>query len=117
MVPSRFLCSSSIRSKSRTGKGQSAGCTGRTSSTIEEVVFSARSGSTPNVPEPPILELKIDGVSQGTLQIPSTTLSQYALELPEPLQPGVHTFEVTFINDYYEGGEDRNLYVDHLTFA
>ncbi len=95
---------------------QSAGCTGRTSSTIEEVVFSARSDLSANVPEPPILELKIDGVSQGTLEIPSTTLSQYTLELPEPLEPGVHTFEVAFTNDYYEGGEDSNLYVDYLTF-
>jgi hypothetical protein len=93
-----------------------ASYTGRTSSTIEEVVFSARSGSTANVPQPPILELKIDGVSQGTLEIPGTTLSEHMFELPEPLEPGVHTFEIAFINDYYDGSEDRNLYVDHLTF-
>jgi type II secretory pathway pseudopilin PulG len=95
---------------------QSASCTGRTSSTIEEVVFHARSGLTANVVEPATLELKIDGVSQGTLEIPGTTLSEHRFKLPEPLEPGVHTFEVAFTNDYHEGGEDRNLYVDHLTF-
>jgi O-antigen ligase/type II secretory pathway pseudopilin PulG len=96
---------------------QSVGCTGHTTSTIEEVVFHARSGLTANLAEPAMLELKIDGVSQGTLEIPGTTLSEHRFELPEPLEPGVHTFEVAFTNDYYEGGEDRNLYVDHLTFA
>jgi len=95
---------------------QSAGCTGHTTSTIEEVVFSARSGLSANVSEPAILELEIDGASQGTLEVPGTTLSEHRFELPEPLEPGVHTFEVAFTNDYYEGGEDRNLYVDHLTF-
>jgi type IV pilus assembly protein PilA len=95
---------------------QSASCTGRTTSTIEEIVFSARSGLTANVSEPAMLELKIDGVSQGTLEIPGTNLSVHRFELPEPLEPGVHTFEVAFTNDYYESGEDRNLFIDHLTF-
>ncbi len=70
-----------------------------------------------NVSKPAILELTVDGVLQGTLEIPSTTLSEHRFELPEPLEPGVHTFEVAFINDYYKFGEDRSLSVDHLTFA
>jgi type II secretory pathway pseudopilin PulG len=97
-------------------RNESASCTGRTTSTIEEVVFHARSGLSANIAEPAILELKIDGVSQGTLEIPGTTLSEHRFKLPEPIEPGVHTFEVAFTNAYHEGGEDRNLYVDHLTF-
>lgn len=68
-------------------------------------------------PEPARFLLSVDGVDRRTFDVPATRAAAgtYALELA--LGAGAHTVSVTFLNDFYDGTVDRNLFVESVELA
>lgn len=61
----------------------------------------------------PLVEVRVDNVLVGTVEVNSMELAPY--DVPFSAPAGVHRVTVTFTNDYYDGVEDRNAVVDAVT--
>jgi hypothetical protein len=70
-------------------------------------------------PEPARMTLRLDNIGQRTFDVLAEGSPQ-AYEIEVTVEPGVHTFAVAFINDYYmpdhpdRSQRDRNLIVERL---
>jgi hypothetical protein len=60
----------------------------------------------------PKVELRIDGVARGTIEVASSNLVTFTLTTN--VTAGTHTVALAFINDLYLPPEDRNLGLDRL---
>ncbi len=76
-------------------------------------VLRARSDPAKNVYA--IVELAIDGKPAGSIEIKSSQAKPFELSALE-LAPGRHEIALTFTNDLYENGADRNLFVEAVGF-
>ncbi len=63
----------------------------------------------------PEMQLVIDGTVVGTQTVDSSSYQSYAFDVAG--YSGSHTVQVVFTNDYYENGEDRNLYVQSVSVS
>jgi len=79
----------------------------RTSNTLEVRV---RAYGTLAAGQGPRLGISIDDVMKGHIYVTSTSPTFYTFSLAVP--KGLHKIALTFDNDLYEDGEDRNLYID-----
>ena len=52
------------------------------------------------------------GRKEQVIDVPATDVTDYRTQWR--LKRGKRSFEISFINDYYHKGEDRNLYLHHL---
>lgn len=59
-----------------------------------------------------LMQLRVNGVIMGTVEVRSTTATDYVIAAPK-LLPGSR-IDVAFINDQVIGGQDRNLYVQYI---
>lgn len=59
----------------------------------------------------PVMELWVNGVRQTSWSVTSTVYQDYTTAV---VLSGRDQLEVVFTNDYYAGGEDRNLWVDYV---
>jgi hypothetical protein len=64
--------------------------------------------------EYPQVEVRLGEQVLGTVQLTTGSMKPYVLETD--LAAGMHVLRVTFTNDRNTAGEDRNLYVDRVTF-
>jgi parallel beta-helix repeat protein len=62
----------------------------------------------------PIMQVLVGGVRVGSVEVKSTTYSNFAFPLSASVAPGARV-DVVFTNDGSVNGSDRNLYVDSLT--
>ncbi len=58
----------------------------------------------------PRMVVTVGGVVVGNIDVTSSSYQPY--EFTFDAVAGVHDIRVSFVNDYYGGGQDRNLYVD-----
>ena len=80
-----------------------------------DYVFSTRVWADQAGPDLAEMELRIDGQVVTDVRVEAADESVAEIvEIELPLEAGNHEFTVFFKNDYYENGEDRNLYVDWL---
>ena len=64
------------------------------------------------------MSLKIDGLSQDGLTLPTNQLGQVTFyTLSTDLTPGTHQLAVAFDNDAYAPPEDRNLFLDEIRWG
>lgn len=61
------------------------------------------------------VEIKIDGKTIGQKEIASRSSSQFEAATVE-ITAGKHTVSVSFINDAYDNGQDRNFFMDGFGF-
>jgi hypothetical protein len=78
-------------------------------------LFELTASGTPAANVAPIVEIRIDGVTQAALSIDSRSLNRYSANLTVPA--GLHTVALAFTNDYYAPPEDRNVAIDRLTIS
>ncbi len=76
-------------------------------------VLRARSDPAKNVYA--IVELAVDGKPAGSVEIKSSQTKLFELP-PLALGPGRHEVALSFTNDLYENGADRNLFVEAVGF-
>jgi hypothetical protein len=67
-------------------------------------------------PDASVLELLVDGVSQGTTPVTATEAAPGLYEFTVPLAVGARNVAAGFTNDFYDAntGEDRNLAIDWI---
>lgn len=63
----------------------------------------------------PFLELRVDGLPVAGTSV--NTTSATAFTLTANVAAGVHRVAVAFVNDYWDGVNDRNLFVDNISVA
>ncbi len=63
----------------------------------------------------PIMDVRIDGGSLGVPVSVGAVWATYAIATV-PLTAGMHSLTIAFTNDYFDGTEDRNLFVDKTEF-
>lgn len=63
----------------------------------------------------PRMEVSSDGVTIMSVRVPETGWTDYMV--PVSVAAGARNLSVLFANDFYNIPEDRNLYVDSLTFG
>ncbi len=82
--------------------------------------FSARMFGMQAGPDPVRVAFTVDGREAQSVELRATEAAPETLSLTVRLEPGLHTFGVVFLNDYYEPDDpdptqrDRNLIVDWL---
>jgi len=61
----------------------------------------------------PLMALSVDGAAAETVTVDTDVYKDYSFQVD--LTSGVHSIEVSFLNDaWYPGVEDRNLYIDRF---
>ncbi len=65
----------------------------------------------------PIVDVTVNGRSEGQLEVVSTTFKTYDLKISH-LRAGTHEIVIHFTNDQYDEAtkEDRNLYLKRITY-
>ncbi len=61
----------------------------------------------------PTMELRIDGRTVKSFTVNSNAWKMFTVDLT--VTAGSHAAAIAFTNDYYQSGQDRNLYVDKVT--
>ncbi|MDQ3233173.1 MAG: hypothetical protein M3Q07_15250, partial [Pseudobdellovibrionaceae bacterium] len=63
----------------------------------------------------PILEVKVDGVSAGSVSVTNRDFSTYSLNVP--VTAGTKKVSISFVNDLYDSAkaQDRNVFIDKIT--
>jgi len=74
--------------------------------------FEITGQGTPALGVYPVVELRIDGIARGTVEI--ATGSPTSFSLSTNITAGTHTVALAFINDLYAPPDDRNLGLDRL---
>jgi hypothetical protein len=74
-----------------------------------DVVIKAKGWLAANVG--PVIDLRIDGVSAGHVEVRATSLTDYVFK---NVPKGSH-LDIVFTNDAYINGQDRNLWVETVT--
>ena len=82
-----------------------------TATTTPSLTLRARADLAGNVGA--LVSLRIDGATQATVEVRSTTLTDYTFSAPT-LKAGA-IVEVVYSNDAMVSGQDRNLYIGYLT--
>jgi len=77
-----------------------------------QYTFSARAFGQQAGPDPVKMALLVDGAQVATFDVPNTAMQTFSKVIT--LTQGAHVFAVSFLNDFYEAGADRNLVVDWL---
>ena len=75
--------------------------------------FGITGGGSPALGVYPRAELLIDSVSRGSVELASASPALFTLETTVPA--GVHSVQISFINDFYAPPEDRNMALDNIT--
>ncbi|HLZ55057.1 MAG TPA: carbohydrate-binding domain-containing protein, partial [Verrucomicrobiae bacterium] len=78
-------------------------------------LFNILASGTPALGGWPQMSLKIDGVAQDSVTVPSNQPASYTLSAN--LTPGTHQLAVSFDNDAYAPPEDRNLFLDQILWG
>jgi hypothetical protein len=78
-------------------------------------LFNILASGTPALGGWPQMSLKIDGVTQDSVTVPTNQLAYYTL--CADLTPGTHQLAVSFDNDAYAPPEDRNLFLDQILWG
>ncbi|HYX36916.1 MAG TPA: carbohydrate-binding domain-containing protein [Oligoflexus sp.] len=63
----------------------------------------------------PILEVKVDGVRVGSVNVTDRNFSTYSLNVP--ITAGSRNVSISFVNDHYDSAkaQDRNVFIDKVT--
>jgi hypothetical protein len=78
-------------------------------------LFNVFASGTPASGGWPIMTLKIDGVAQDSITVPTNQVLAYTLMAD--LTPGTHQLAISFDNDAYAPPEDRNLFLDQIQWG
>ena len=78
-------------------------------------LFNILASGTPALGGWPEMSLKIDGITQDSVTVPTNQLAYYTLGAD--LTPGTHQLAVSFDNDAYAPPEDRNLFLDQILWG
>jgi len=78
-------------------------------------LFNVLASGTPALGGWPQMSLKIDGVAQDSVTVPTNVSAYYTLAAD--LTPGTHQLAVSFDNDLYAPPEDRNLFLDQILWG
>jgi len=78
----------------------------------EQLIVRARGSTASGVA--PTMQVLVDGVSVGSVEVKATTYAAYGFALKSA--PGQRV-DIVFPNDGASGSEDRNLYVDSVQFS
>ena len=78
-------------------------------------LFNVLASGTPALGGWPLLTLKIDGIAQDSITVPSYQAAAYTLMAD--LTPGTHQLALSFDNDAYAPPEDRNLFLDQVQWG
>ena len=78
-------------------------------------LFNILASGTPALGGWPQMSLKIDGVTQDSVTVPTNQPAYYTLSAD--LTPGPHQLAVSFDNDLYAPPEDRNLFLDQILWG
>ena len=78
-------------------------------------LFNISASGTPALGGWPQMSLKIDGVAQDSVTVPTNQLAYYTLGTD--LTPGTHQLAISFDNDAYAPPEDRNLFLDQILWG
>jgi Glycosyl hydrolases family 2, TIM barrel domain/Ca-dependent carbohydrate-binding module xylan-binding/Glycosyl hydrolases family 2, sugar binding domain/Glycosyl hydrolases family 2 len=78
-------------------------------------LFNILASGTPALGGWPQMSLKMDGVTQDSVTVPTNQLAYYTLSAD--LTPGTHQLAVSFDNDAYAPPEDRNLFLDQILWG
>ena len=62
----------------------------------------------------PLMQLRVNGVILGTVEVRSTMSSDYVFSVPR--LPAGSRIDVAFLNDLNVNGQDRNLFVQYVKF-
>lgn len=63
----------------------------------------------------PTMVVTIGGTQVYSSSVPSTDWTDYSFSVEAPA--GEHEVQIRFTNDYYQNGQDRNLFVDELSIG
>ena len=88
-----------------------AGTTATADTTTPTLTLRARADLAGNVGA--LVSLRIDGATIATVEVRSTTLTDYTVSAPS-LKAGTRV-DVVYTNDAVVSGQDRNLYIGYLT--
>jgi hypothetical protein len=83
-----------------------------TTSALSRIVVRARGDQCSGAP---ILVVNVDGTQVLSTAVTATTWTDYSVNVA--IASGTHAITAGFVNDYYPGVCDRNLYVDKLTLG
>lgn len=78
-------------------------------------LFNILASGTPALGGWPQMSLKIDGVVQDSVTVPTNQPVYYTLSTD--LTPGTHQLAISFDNDAYAPPEDRNLFLDQILWG
>jgi len=78
-------------------------------------LFNVFASGTPALGGWPIMTLKIDGVAQDSITVPTNQTAAYTLMAD--LTPGTHQLAISYDNDAYAPPEDRNLFLDQIQWG
>lgn len=78
-------------------------------------LFNILASGTPALGGWPQMSLKIDGVAQDSVTVPTNQPAYYTLGAN--LTPGTHQLAISFDNDAYAPPEDRNLFLDQILWG
>ena len=78
-------------------------------------LFNVQASGTPALGGWPLMTLKIDGVAQDSVIVPTSQLAYYSLNAD--LTPGTHQLAISFDNDAYAPPEDRNLFLAQILWG
>ncbi|HEY5481772.1 MAG TPA: carbohydrate-binding domain-containing protein, partial [Verrucomicrobiae bacterium] len=78
-------------------------------------LFNVFASGTPALGGWPIMTLKIDGLAQDSITVPTNQVAAYTLMAD--LTPGTHQLAISYDNDAYAPPEDRNLFLDQIQWG
>ena len=78
-------------------------------------LFNVLASGTPALGGWPQMSLKIDGVPQDSVTVPTNQLAYYTLGAD--LTSGTHQLAISFDNDLYAPPDDRNLFLDQILWG
>jgi hypothetical protein len=78
-------------------------------------LFNVFASGTPALGGWPIMTLKIDGLAQDSITVPTNQTAAYTLMAD--LTPGTHQLAISYDNDAYAPPEDRNLFLDQIQWG
>ena len=78
-------------------------------------LFNVFASGTPAQGGWPIMTLKIDGIAQDSITVPTNQTAAYTLMAD--LTVGTHQLAISFDNDFYAPPEDRNLFLDQIQWG
>ncbi len=88
---------------------------GLSTSASTSTTLTVRAKGSPASGTWPLMQVRVNGVVVGTTVVQSPDYTDHRFDIAEfPATPDI---DVTFLNDWFANGEDRNLYVESISYA